>query len=331
MNVLILGGTQFVGRHVVEALLAGGHRVSVFNRGRSPDDLPAAVERLRGDRDDGAAGLGELRGRSWDGCVDVSGLTPRQVRPSAELLRTAVHRYVFVSAVRVYGEPVVRPVRESHAVVPPASDDVVEVTDKTYGPLKVACEQLVQEIYGERGTLLRPQVVAGAHDPVDRLSYWVRRSTLGGEMLAPGDGSDHLQFIDALDFAGFTRTVVETDRGGTFNLAGPRFTWSEFMTLLGARNVAWVGAELLASAGRSMNEVPLYRPQRGPGSARSGLMDICNARACAAGLTLSDVATTIERTRRSLPARTLLPALSAEREAELIARARRGRAADVGR
>lgn len=110
MRVLILGGTQFVGRHMVETLLAAGHLVSILNRGKSPDDLPAHVERLRGDRDDGAPGLQALAGRSWDVCVDVSGYTPRQVRPSAERLRANVNRYVFVSAVSVYGDPDAGPV-----------------------------------------------------------------------------------------------------------------------------------------------------------------------------------------------------------------------------
>jgi 2'-hydroxyisoflavone reductase len=127
MRVLILGGTQFVGRHIVEALLAGGHVVNTLTRGQSPDELPAQVERLRGDRDMGALGLEALAGRSWDACVDVSGYTPRQVRPSAERLRVRVRRYVFVSAVSVYGDPDQRPVRESHPRMPPAGEDVTEV------------------------------------------------------------------------------------------------------------------------------------------------------------------------------------------------------------
>jgi 2'-hydroxyisoflavone reductase len=111
MRILILGGTQFIGRHIVEALLAAGHGVSILTRGVSPDELPPEVERLRGDRDQGAAGLRAIAARSWDACVDVSGYTPRQVRPSAELLRGRVGRYLFVSAVSVYGDPANRPVR----------------------------------------------------------------------------------------------------------------------------------------------------------------------------------------------------------------------------
>src|SRR5438552_1174159 len=121
MRILILGGTQFVGRHIVEALLAAGHEVTILTRGVTPDELPSSVERLRGDRDAGVAGLEALSGRSWDACVDVCGYIPKQVRPSAELLRDRVSRYVFMSAVRVYGDTTDRPVREAHPLLPAAA------------------------------------------------------------------------------------------------------------------------------------------------------------------------------------------------------------------
>lgn len=319
MRVLILGGTRFVGRHIVEALLAGGHRASILTRGKSPDELPAQVERLRGDRDDGARGLKALAGGSWDACVDVSGYTPRQVRPSAEFLRASVKRYVFVSAVSVYGDPEVRPVRESHPRTAPAGEEVTEVNAETYGALKVTCEDIVRQIYGDRCALLRPQVVAGPHDASGRYSYWVQRATQGGEMLAPGDGSDHVQVIDARDVARFTRTAIETDLGGSFNLAGPRLTWAEFVKVLGAENVVWVAAEVLRSAGLTLEELPLFRPERGP---RSSLMEVSNERARAAGLTLTDPEVTARDTRAWILARDPTPALSPEREAELIRRMR---------
>jgi 2'-hydroxyisoflavone reductase len=320
MNVLVLGGTQFVGRHIVEALLGRGHRVSIVTRGQTPDPLPACVERLRGDRDAGEAGLSAIRGRRWDACVDVSGFTPRQVRPTAELLRDGVSRYVFISAVSVYGDPKLRPVCETHPRLPPAGEDVTEIDSATYGPLKVACENIVQAVYGPRATLLRPQIVAGSHDPYDRFSYWVRRAGQGGETLAPGDGSDHLQVIDARDVARFTATVLEKDHGGGFNLAGPRLTWAEFMHTLGARNVVWVPAEILRSAGMTEFELPLYRKENGP---RSSLMDVSNIKAVQAGLQLTDLADTVRVTRSwLLDHHDMKPALSPEREAELLRLAR---------
>lgn len=322
MNVLILGGTQFVGRHIVEALSSAGHAVSIFTRGKSPDELPPQVERLRGDRDIGPAGLEALQDRSWDVCVDVSGYTPRQVRPSAQMLRASVKRYVFISAVAVYGDPADRPVRETHARVPPADEDVTELDSHTYGQAKVSCENIVQQIYADRCTLLRPQIVAGPHDPSDRYSYWVRRATQGGEMLAPGDGRDHVQVIDARDLARFTTTVIEKDLGGVFNLAGPRLTWVEFMRILGVKDLVWVPAEVIHSAGVTEFELPLFRPELGP---RSGLMDVSNERARAAGLTLTDPEATARDTRAWVQASNLPPALSRDREAEVIRIARQRR------
>ena len=315
MRVLVLGGTQFVGRHIVEALLEAGHVVSILNRGLSPDELPARVERLRGDRDGGALGLSALKGRSWDACVDVSGYTPRQVRPSAEMLSASVSRYVFISAVSVYGDPDRRPVRETQPLIPAADEDVTDVNGETYGALKVACEHLVEQIYAERCTLLRSQVVVGPHDPTGRLAYWVQRCAQGGEMLAPGDGSDHVQFIDARDLARFVVTIIESDIGGTFNLAGPRLTWTDFMAMLGASNPVWVAAAILESAGLTCVELPLFRPERG---ARSSLMDVSNERARAAGLTLTDLEVTLSEVRTWTNDRDWNRALSPERESALI-------------
>ncbi len=315
MRILVLGGTQFIGRQIVETLLMSGHGVSTLNRGKTPDDLPAEVERLRGDRDEGALGLSALGNACWDACVDVSGYTPRQVRPSAETLRARVGRYVFVSAVSVYGDPQLRPVLETHPRLPPAREEVVEIDADTYGPLKVACEDLVLEIHGDRCTLLRPQIVVGPHDPRGRYSYWVHRAGQGGEMLAPGDGSDHLQVIDVRDLAHFVRTVVEKDLGGAFHLAGPRFTWREFMHLLDPEAMVWVPAEILQGAGVTEFELPLFRPEQGP---RSSLMDVCNAKAQAAGLTLTDPALTLKDMRVALAGKEIAVSFSPQRERELI-------------
>jgi 2'-hydroxyisoflavone reductase len=319
MRILVLGGSQFIGRHIVQTLVAAGHRVSVLNRGKSPDELPPQVERFRGDRDDGALGLEALSGRTWDTCVDVSGYTPRQVRPSAEKLRTNVERYVFVSAVSVYGDPSHRPVRETHPRMAPASEDVTEVEGEMYGRLKVTCENIVQQVYAERCTLLRPQIVVGPHDPSGRYSYWVQRALRGGEMLAPGDGSDHVQFIDVRDLAEFTRTVIEKDLSGVFNLAGPRFTWAEFMKILGVGNLVWVAAEIIRCAGVTEFELPLFRPDYGP---RSGLMDVTSERARAAGLTLTSPEATMKDMRAWIAGKDMTSVFSPMREAELIRIAR---------
>jgi 2'-hydroxyisoflavone reductase len=315
MKILVLGGTGFVGRHIAEALMEAGHAVSIFARGQSTGRIPRQVELIRGDRDQGPTGLDALRGRVWDVCIDVSGYTGRQVRFSAEMLSRSVGHYVFVSAVSVYGDPPSGPVEETHPRLPAADEEVTEITAETYGPLEVACENIVQEIFPERSTLLRPQVLAGAYDPFDRFSYWVRRASQGGEMLAPGDGSDFLQYIDAGDVARFTRTVCENQLLGSFNLAGPRLTWTDFMSILGARNTVWVPQETLRAAGVTEFELPLYRPAGGP---RSSLMHISNERAKQAGLTLTEPEATVWTVKKWLPESDLAPALSPEREVALI-------------
>jgi 2'-hydroxyisoflavone reductase len=319
MKILILGGTRFIGRHIVDALLNAGHRVSVFARGTSPDDLPADVERLRGDRNEGAAGLGPLVGHSWDACVDVSGYTPRQVRPSADLLWGKIGRYVFVSTVSVYEDVAEGPITESHPLLPEAAEDVTEITGETYGPLKVTCERIIDNVYGDRSTILRPQIVAGPRDPTGRHTYWVQRAMQDGPMLAPGDGSNHVQVVDARDIARFTTRIIESATSGVFNLAGPRLTWAEFMTAIDASHAVWISAGRIAAAGLTFADLPLFLPD---GSPRSTLMHVSHERASAAGLTLTDPRVTAADTRAWLREHPVKPSLSAERESELIAAAR---------
>ncbi|EYB68948.1 NAD dependent epimerase/dehydratase [Deinococcus phoenicis] len=321
LKVLVLGGTQFLGRHIVEALLAAGHQVSVLTRGRTPDELPDTVERLKGDRNEGAAGLTALAECTWDACVDVSGYTPRQVRASAETLRDAVHRYVFISTGSVYAEQNRHPIREDDPLLPAAAEDVTEVTGETYGPLKVTCERIVGEVFGSRATILRPQIVAGPFDPTGRYTYWIDRIAAGGDFLAPGDGTDFVQVIDARDLARFVRTVLEEDVPGVFNLAGPRLSWREFVDVVqeatgaDARPV-WVDAETLEAQGLGWHDLPVWLPV---GSEQGGLMDMSSERARAAGLTLSDPLTTARDTGDWSAGTPQKSFLTREREAEALA------------
>ena len=325
MRVLILGGSGFIGRHLVQGLLAGGHAVTVLSRGRQTATQPAGAEHLLGDRDAGATGLAALAGRRWDACVDISGYAPRQLHASTRALAACVGRYVYVSAVMAYALPIApasRPVTEAHALRPAAGDDVTEIDGDSYGPLKVACEAIVLRAFGERATVLRPQAVAGADDNTLRYAYWVQRAALGpadGQMLAPGDGSDALQLIDVRDVAAFMRRAVEQDLPGVFNLAGPRFTWRQFMQLLGVAAPVWVPAAVLQAADLGFGELPLYRHA---GSALAALMDVSSAKAQAAGLVLTEPALSIADMRAWCQARALGRPLSAERELALIQAAR---------
>ena len=194
-----------------------------------------------------------------------------------------------------------------------------EITGDTYGSLKVTCERIVTDLYGERSTILRPQIVAGPFDPTGRHTYWVQRAMHGGDMLAPGDGNDYVQVVDVRDIGRFTRTIIETGAGGAFNLAGPRLTWTEFMQCIGATNPVWVSAGIIAAAGLTFIELPLFRPN---GSERSSLMHVSHERASAAGLALTDPRTTITDTQAWLRDFPVPPMLTPERERELIATSR---------
>lgn len=319
MNVLVLGGTRFIGRHIVEALCAAGHGVTVFTRGQSPDELPPQVERLHGDRNEGAAGLARLDGRRWDACVDVSGYTPLQVRASAERLRDAVGRYVFISTVSTYASLAETPVVETDTLHPEADESLTQVTNETYGPLKVTCERIVREVYGDRVTILRPQIVAGPFDPTGRHTYWVQRAMRGGEVVVPGDGTDHVQVVDARDIARFVVTIVEHDTPGIFNLAGPRLTWLAFLEALGISSPVWVPADMLQAAGLTLADLPLHVPD---GSESAGAMDVAHAPATAAGFMHTDPAVTIADTRAWLRGHPMTPVLTADREADVVAMSR---------
>ncbi|AZI42921.1 NAD-dependent epimerase/dehydratase family protein [Deinococcus psychrotolerans] len=317
MNVLILGGTQFIGRHTVEAALAAGHRVSVFNRGQSPDELPAEIERLRGDRDQGKSGLTALMGRQWDACVDVSGYLPQQVRASAELLSGQVGRYVYISSRAVYAEPCPLPITEQSALQAPAAEDITEINGETYGPLKVACEQIVQALYPDACTILRPQIVVGPHDANPRYPYWAVRAARGGVMLAPGDGSDHLQVADVRDVSRFVLKVIADGRSGVFNLAGPRLIWADFLRRCGATDVHWVDADTLKQALLDTEELSLYVADTDP---QAGRMNVSFDRAIQAGFTLTAPEVTARDTRTWWSRQSVPFTLTPEREVQVLSR-----------
>lgn len=338
MNILILGGTQFIGYHIVHALLAAGHAVTIFTRGKRADTLPASVQRLQGDRDAGREGLAALRGHTWDICFDVSGYTPRQVRTSAEMLGASVKRYVFISTGAVYAEPAsaaALPLTEASPTLREAPEDVTEINGETYGPLKVTCERIVREVFGLRGTILRPQIVVGPHDPYARYVGWLLRAkqTFAGSppMLMPGDGDDAVQVIDVRDIARFAGRLAAVEGAsppgtqrlaGAFNMAGERLTWRTFAKHIGARETLWVPAGTLQSEGLTSNELQLYRQR---GGYRSAGMNISNARATSLGLTLTATPTTISDTLRwaeTLPpdAKQRVAIINAERERQVIAK-----------
>lgn len=222
MRILVLGGTSFVGRAIVEDALRSGAEVTSFSRGRTGTDLFPQVARLVGDRDTGD--YTALREGSWDAVVDVSGYLPRQVGQAMAALGDRVGRYLFVSSHAVYQQEGVGPGADEDTPRRPPVRTVQRVElldDSTYGPSKVACEDDVTARYGARATIVRPGKVAGPHDRSDMFTYWVRRAARGGRIALPADPGQPVQIVDSRDLARLTVQLLLDDRPGAFHAVGP--------------------------------------------------------------------------------------------------------------
>ena len=258
MKIVLLGGTLFLGRHLVEAALGRNHAVTLFNRGQTNPELFPEVEKLRGDRD---GDLSALEGRRWDAAIDTSGYVPRVVRASAELLAGAVDHYTFVSSLSVNMPSPKIGLTESdpvHELEDEGSEDV----NAHYGPLKALCERAVEEALPGRALHLRSGLIVGPHDPTRRFTYWVERVARGGDFVAPAPPDQRVQLIDVRDLAEWTIRMAESRVAGTFNATGPVRTFSEMLDACraAARSDAhpvWVPEEVLLAFGA---ELPLWLP-----------------------------------------------------------------------
>jgi 2'-hydroxyisoflavone reductase len=319
VRLLVLGGTKFLGRHAVDAALAAGHEVTTFTRGQTNPELFPGVEHLHGDRD---GDLGALAGRTWDGVVDTSGYVPRVVRQSAELLRDAVGRYVFVSSISAYGD-FSEPITEETPVAELDDPDTEEIAE-SYGALKAACERVVEGVYGDRSARVRAGLIVGPFDPTDRFTYWPRRIAAGGTVLAPGDASAPVQFVDARDLAAWLVQLALAGPGGVFNATGPAepLTFAELLERMRAATgsgaeIAWTDDRLVLDAGvQPWTELPLWLPDDDyAGMARADI-----SRAVDAGLAFRPLEETVLDTLawdRTLPGER--PTLTPEREREILA------------
>lgn len=318
MNILILGGTQFVGRHITQTALDHGHTVTLFNRGRSNPDLFPQAEKLVGDR---GVDLSALHGRRWDAVIDVNGYVPRHVREAATLLADVIGHYTFVSTISVYAQMDVPDQDENAPLATTDTPETEEVTGETYGPLKVLCEQAAEEAMPGRTLIIRPGFVVGPYDTTDRFTSWLRQIKRGGEMLAAGDPNDPVQFIDGRDLAEFTVGRVEAKDTSVYNATGPAtpLTWGElFAEVSRVCNVetqfTWVSESFLEGQQLNPNDLPMVVP-----ASAQGLMRTAIARALAAGLTFRPLAQTISDTLAwDAQEGTPKAGLSPEREAELL-------------
>lgn len=322
MQILILGGTRFLGCHLVEAALTKGHEVTLFNRGQThPDRFPQA-ERLQGDRD---GDLSALAGRRWDAVIDTCGYVPRLVRASAELLATQVEQYVFISSTSVYADPSVHGMDEESPLGTLADECLEEVNGNTYGPLKVLCEQAAEAAMPGRVLTVRSGLIVGPLDESDRFTYWPVRVAQGGEVLAPAYPDKRIELIDVRDLSEWIVRMVEARATGIYNASGAHPTLTMGRLLAECRavsaadvQVTWVSEAFLQANGvEPFSEMPLWELE-----GEDGLATINASKALHAGLTLRPLADTLRDTLAWHSTRpkgiTLTKGISRDREQALL-------------
>lgn len=309
MKILILGGSMFLGRHVVESAVSARHDVTMFNRGIHNPELFPGVEKIHGDR---ALDLDLLDGRTWDAVVDTSGYVPRVVRMSARKLAERTGHYVFVSSLSVYASMAEPGVDETALVGTLDDASIEEITGETYGPLKALCEEAVEETLPGRAMIVRAGLIVGPHDPTDRFTYWVHRVAEGGEVLAPGRSDQRVSFIDVRDLAEWMVRSIERNVTGVFNASGPGERCSMGSLLEHCRNVSgsdatltWVDQNFLGEHEVApWQELPLWLPDD---PEYGGFNEMDSSRAIASGLTFRGVDDTVgatlamDRTRDMVP------------------------------
>jgi nucleoside-diphosphate-sugar epimerase len=330
MRILIIGGTVFVGRHITEAAIAAGHEVTVFHRGRSGADLFPEVTHLTGDRN---ADLSALEGSvlatgEWDATIDVCAYFPRQVAMLADALGGRGGRYVYISSTSAYKTPVSSGFDEDAPLAELADPATEEITDETYGGLKVACERLAAELFGEeRITVVRPTYVVGPHDYSGRFTWWVERIARGGHVLAPGPKDGPIQVIDARDMGRWIVSLAERAVAGTFHAVSPAppFGFGDMLEAIAAEvgpsgtKLTWVDADFLIEFGENAESIPLWPG----GDSESDINTADPSRAYAAGLAPRPLSQTIAEVHAAELAAPTPPragvGLAQEREAELLA------------
>jgi 2'-hydroxyisoflavone reductase len=324
-RILILGGTGFLGPKTVEAALARGHDVTIFNRGKREKTLPFPfknVEHLYGNRDpllpadddrgpDGKLlhpdaeprGLDQLQGKTWDAVIDNSGFYPRMVAASAALLAPNVKQYIFISTISAYaGNKTIG--ADETAPLATIADPTVETMGanfENYGALKGLCEKAAETAFPGHAAIVRPGFIVGPGDPSDRFTYWPVRIARGGEVLAPGSPEDPVTWIDVRDLAEWLVRLVEDGTGGTFNALGPErpAKWGDVLAACvaaskGGARLTWVPADWLAKNGQGGEDgFPIWVPPTGD---TAGFHTWSNERARKSGLAFRPVADTVTAT-----------------------------------
>jgi 2'-hydroxyisoflavone reductase len=336
LNILILGGTGFTGPFQVQYALSRGHKVSVFNRGKTrAGELPKQAEQLIGDRN---GDYKSLMGRKWDVCIDIPTSIPVWVRDAAQVLKGNVDRYVFVSTVSVYAGTQALNQDENAPLAQYEGADAMKETQQTmaanmqlYGQLKALSEREAEKWFPGKTLVVRPGLIVGPQDPSDRFTYWPLRVERGGEVMAPGKPDDPVQFIDGRDLSEWIIRAAENGTVGTFNAVGPktRLGIGEMLAEMKKETKSnaeftWVPAEFLQEQKVSpWSDMPVWLPS---GGEVGGMNTTSNKKIVAAGMTYRSVADTTRATLdwyHTLPAERrnakLRSGLAPEREVEVLA------------
>ncbi|HEY8382298.1 MAG TPA: NAD-dependent epimerase/dehydratase family protein [Microvirga sp.] len=337
MDVLVVGGTGFLGGAIVEAAQAAGHAVSVLARGETRRPLPEGVQRLVGDRH---RDLSALAGRSFDLVVDTCAYGPDAVEGLLDALQDRIGRYALISSVSVYGD-YSKPGLDENAPTPSANAEQLAFARElpperrssaasyatAYGPLKRACEEVATRRLGDRAFLVRAGLLVGAGDYTDRLTYWVRRIDQGGTVPCPGDPARLVQLIDARDIAAWTIEGATCGLSGAFNITGQPFSFGALLDACRAvsdrgahARFVWTPDEAVLAAGLApWTEVPVWLPASN--TAFRHFMNISVEKAFAHGLSTRPLADTLaqilawDRARRDKP---LTAGMPPEKEAALL-------------
>lgn len=331
LRLLILGGTQYVGIHLVREAQRRGHTVTLFNRGRTNPGLFPELEKLRGDRD---GELDALRGRQWDAVIDDSGYVPRHVQLTTQLLAPAVQQYLYFSSMSAYAS-FRQPNNEDSPLAELHETGTEQISGATYGPFKALSETVVRAAFPGRNIILRPGFVVGPQDPHVAFSYWLAQSARGGRIPVPGTPDVPLQFIDVRDLARFALDLIEQPRSGTWNVVSSpgQVRMGAFMKAVQASaqrhghpaqrpEPEWIPVDFI----RRQGIVPVLAFPLWPGNPdEPALMQISARRAIAAGLRFSSLQTTVDDTfawmlsQPDVQSRALTAGLNGEPQAGLLA------------
>ena len=324
LNLLVLGGTGFIGPHLVRYAAVRGHKITIFTRGRHDAELPADVERLQGDRSTGE--LTALKGKKWDAVVDDSANNPEWVRQSVALLKESVGYYLFTSSTGVFYPYLTRGVDEKTPVRLVADDP--KDGSATFGVAKAQGEREAQQAFGDKAIIVRPTYIVGPGDTSDRFPYWPQRLARGGEVLAPGRREDPVQIVDVRDLAEFMIHLLEQKSTGIYNVAGPKSPLTAYEFYRAAADALKADVKFTYVddydflAEHKIDESIPWAMLRGNDD---GMMSVKNNRAVAAGLTFRPLATTVRDTLAWWPsvpeARRLKPrfSITPEKEAQALA------------